>query len=76
MTAALGDYFGGCTLNTRDRMQHTFLVMGHVCHMRSQAGNTTATFATHGLPIMAAGLELRVGDGMGHRHSQMGHCQL
>ena len=49
MTAALGNDFRGCTLKTCDRMKHTFRVMGHVCHARSQAGDTTTTFATHDL---------------------------
>ena len=50
MVAALGNYFRGCKFKTCDRMWHTFRVMGHVGHMRSQAGDTTATFATHDLP--------------------------
>ena len=57
MTAALGNYFRGFTLKTCDRMWHTFRVMGHACHMRSKAGSTTATFASHDVPIVAAGLE-------------------
>ena len=47
MAAALGDDFQGCTFNACDRMWHTFRVIGHVGHMRSQARGTTASFATH-----------------------------
>ena len=50
MAAALGFYFRGCTFKICDRMWHTFCVMGHVGHMRSQAGDTTATFVSHDLP--------------------------
>ena len=50
MVAALGNYLRGCTLNACDRMWHTFRVIGHVGHMRSQARRTNATFATHNGP--------------------------
>ena len=50
MVAALGFDFRGCTFKICDRMWHTFCVMGHVDHMRSQAGGTTATFVFHDLP--------------------------
>ena len=71
MTAALGNHVQGCTLKTCDRMWHTFHVMSH-CHVRTQAGNATATFAIHDLPIIAAGSEPRVGDWMAHRQPQIG----
>ena len=73
MIAALGKDVQGCTVKTRDRMWHTFLVIGHVCHVRSQAGSATATIAIFDLPIMAAGSESRVGYWMGHRQPRMGH---
>ena len=76
MTAALGNYVQGYTLKTCDRMWRTFLVMGHACHVRSQAGNGTAAFAIHDVPIIAAGSESRVGYWMGHRQPQMGHGEF
>ena len=76
MTATLRNDLQGCTLKTCDRMWHTFHVMGNVCHVRSQAGNATARFAIHDLPITAEGSESRVGDWMGHRQPQMGHGEF
>ena len=73
MTAALGNYVQGCTSKACDGMWRTFLVIGHVCHVRSQAGSATATIAIFDLPIMAAGSESRVGYWMGHRQPRMGH---
>ena len=73
MTEALGDDVQGWTLKTCGRMWLTFHVMGRACHVRSQAGNSTATFAIQDLPIIAAGSESRVGDWMGHRQPKIGH---
>ena len=64
------------TLKTRDRMWHTSLVMGHACHVQSQAWNASATFAIQGFPIIEAGSESRVGYWMGHRQPQMGHGEF
>ena len=50
MVAALGSDFRGCMFNACDRMWHTFRVIGHVGHMRSQARRTSATCATHNDP--------------------------
>ena len=70
MTAALGNYVQGCTSKACDGMWRTFLVIGHVCHVRSQAGNATATFAIDDIPIIAAGSESCEGYWMGHRQPQ------